>query len=310
MKKLNTINQNGSIIAALSIIILGVLSLYISKEQLRFTKYDTILAVDKAPLYLPDAKYVRLITFGFDNMVSNIIWFSTINYFGKQYTGSKDYRWLYNMCDLVTELDANKEHAYEFCGTLLSWEAREVELSNKILTKGINSHPQKWRYRYLRAFNYWYFLEEKDMAREDLEYASQLKDAPIFLSTMASRFLIDAGSIDTAITFLEDILHNTEDKYAKRSIRDKLKRAYLTKHIRYLNEKIEQYEMTFGHKPMSISDLKERGIIKAIPKEPFKGNYYIDSESGEVKTTSKKKALELADLSASTGIARHEMISE
>ena len=113
------------------------------------------------PLYLPDARYIRLITLGFDNFVSDILWFQTVNYFGKQYLGGKDYRWLDSMCTLVTTLNANAMHVYDFCGTLLAWMAKDATASNRILTRGIESHPNHWRFRYLRGFNKWYFFERQ-----------------------------------------------------------------------------------------------------------------------------------------------------
>lgn len=217
-------NETGSLVLALALLVASALGAYISRASLLQQKNSSSAALDeRPPLYLPRADKVRSLTFGFDTVASKILWFKTINYFGKQFTGSQDYRWLANMCDVVTELDPKARHVFEFCGTLLSWVAKEPTKSDLILTKAIESDPSYWRYYYLRAFNSWYFLNRFENAKKDLMLALEMPEAPNFLKTLAVHFLAGDQGPEVAREFLKDLLANTTDKNVKKALKRKLK---------------------------------------------------------------------------------------
>lgn len=304
------LSQSGGIYLETLILLVAAFVSVISKTDLRQDSSPIQNGNDKPPIYLPSAEYVRLITFGFDHFGSDILWFETINYFGKQSGSQKDYRWLYQMCDLVTELDHSKHFAFEFCGTLLSWEAKHPEQSNAILTKAIQFHPTNWRYRYLRGFNYWYFLEDKKLAQSDLEIASHLDRTPAFVASLASRLIGDQDSVETAITFLKTLLENTEEENARRTLRNKLRRAYLSQRLESLEHARATFEQVHQRKLTDLNELVTNGLIPRIPREPFGGKFYLDPESGKVATSSKRKGLTFGGLSAKTGIAKEEFKRE
>ncbi len=296
-----TRNERGALALGAALLVTSILFIDWSKEALRTAQSEMTIDAVHPPLYLPAASQVKLITLGFNNFASDILWFTTINYFGKHYQGDKDYRWFFHMCDVVTELDARKDFAYEFCGTLLSWEAKEAQLSNAILDKAVETFPQAWRYRYLRGFNNWYFLDDRHAAKRDLEQAARLPDAPPFVAGIASRLIVDRDSIDTAIRFIEDMLQHTTDKSARKSLRNKLKLAQLTKQKQTLHSLIERYEQERGSTVTNLPQLVEAGLIHSIPWDPFGGKFYVNEKTGEIESTSGEKGLEFFGKSAGEG---------
>lgn len=300
------LSQRGGIYLEGLVLSLAVIVSVVSKTDLRQDSDPNQALDEKPPIYLPSAEYVRLITFGFDHFASDILWFETINYFGKQFSGNKDFRWLYQMCDLVTELDHSKDFAFEFCGTLLSWEVQRPEQSNAILTKAINSHPTNWRYRYLRGFNYWYFLEDKKLAQTDLEIAAHLDNAPPFVGALASRLIGDQDSIETAISFLKNLLENAHEENARRTLRNKLRRAYLSQRLESLEGARNTFQTVHQRNVTDLNELVTAGLIPFIPREPFGGHFLIDPQTGKVATSTKQKGLTFGGLSAKTGIAKGE----
>ena len=260
-------------------------------------------AESREPLYLPSVSYVRLLTFGFDGLFSDILWFNTLNYFGKQFRGEKDYRWLAHMCDLVSSLDSKASHVYEFCATLLSWVAREPEKSNKILTKAIQIDSNNWRYLYLRGFNYWYFLDRKDLAREDIQQAASIQGAPVFLSSLASRLIAVQEDPRLAFEFLQDAASRTKDNNAKSALIEQAKLAKMALDIRALKNKIQDYENKYGQKPQSWGDLLAKGLMQGIPLDPFGSAYVLDSSSLEISSLSGRKPLSWTAKTAETGLA-------
>ncbi|MCC6221542.1 MAG: hypothetical protein IT291_09920 [Deltaproteobacteria bacterium] len=297
-----------TIIFACLLVVAAVCSLS-SRNALAASKASETAKRERPPLYLPEARYVKLVTLGFNNMASDLLWFNTINYFGKQYRGNKDYRWLAHMCDLVTSLNVQATHAVEFCATLLSWVVKEPERSNELLTRAIMHHEHLWRLHYLKGFNYWYFLEQKDKAKEEFTIASKLPDAPPFLASLASRLMVMVDSPDAAIAFLNDLIENTEDKVAKEALTEKLNLAIISRDIKFLETAKKRFEEREKKRLETLEELVTANIITRVPTEPLTGEYYIDETTGEILSSSSRKGLTFAGKTAKTGAFQNEFSS-
>ena len=306
----NKFNIQSNLIICVFLLALSFGALQTSKNTLRSKHQEFAQQADRPPLYLPDAKLVKLTTLGFNNLTSNILWFNTNNYFGKQYLGNKDYKWLSHMCHLVTSLNDKAEHVFEFCGSMLSWIAKKPEKSNEILYKAIEAHPKAWRFYYMRGFNYWYFLEDKEKAREDFETASKLPKAPAFLASLASRLMVDTKDPRTAISFLKDLKKNTEDETVKKALEEKIKLGQISLYKRKLKNLVSEHEQTTGRKLESLEQLVTSGKLNFVPKDPFDGKFYLNKDTGEIETTSEKKGLEFFGKTAKTGVLKNEFESK
>ncbi len=301
-------NQRGSLTLALPLVIalmMGLMSW--SRTELRSSTAEKLELISKnrTPLYLPSSEKVKLITLGFNNFAADILWFSTLNYFGKQYGAKEDLKWFAHMCDLVSSLDPKAEHVYEFCATLSSWVAKRPEESAKLLKKAIATRPDYWRYHYLLGFTEWYFLDRKDLAQERFAHASKLPDAPTFLASLATRLMVTEDSPDTAIAFLKDLLEHSNDETAKAAFQEKLNLAYISRDLRYLQRLCEKYREEYNAYPESMRTLVEKKMLRGMPLDPFKSPYTLTQGSCEAKTTSGRKGLEFFGKTAKTGLAKN-----
>ena len=242
------------------------------------------------PLYLPNVHAIRAITLGFDNFTADVLWFNTLNYFGKQTREKQDLRWLAHMCDLVTQLDSRARHVFEFCGTLLSWVAKDPEASNSILQRGIETDPSYWRYHYLRGFNSYYFLDDAKTAGRELQTAAMLPGAPPLVGLIATRLLSSSDDAHVAIAFLQDLLKNTSSPDARRTLLERLKSAQLTADIQTL-ERAVAFAHKKGHAITSLEQLVSLNIIRDLPRDPFGGEYRLNPDSGVIDSTSGDRGL-------------------
>jgi len=229
---------------------------------------------ESTPLYLPQAKHLKLITFGFEHFVSDIIWFRSINYFGKQLSKKESIPWLAHMCDLVTDLNPKSATRYDFCSSLVSWVAKDPKSTVKLLTRAIAHNPNYWRYYYIRGFNYWYFLDDIDRAAKDFKKGASLEDAPLFLGTLASKLL--SKDPNQSIIFLENMIKNTKDKNAIKALEDNLKLAYVSRDIALIKKAANIYEQRNSKKAEKMTDLVQHKLIAFVTKDPYGDKYYID----------------------------------
>lgn len=280
----------------------------ICRHELR----TTFIAPEReyTPLYLPKAKYVKLVTLGYNRFASDILWFRTMSYFGHQFQKRASMNWLGEMCRLVTDLNVRAEHVYEFCGTLLSWVAHDAETSNEILTQAIAAYPNRWRFYYLRGFNFWYFLQNDSRAKEDFVAASKFPEAPPFVASLASRLLAAKEDPDVAITFLEELIKTTSNTAARKALTHRLKLAIIAKNTKMLEAAANKFRAEHSEPLVDINQLVGAGLVKSLPKDPFGGEYILDPATAAITTTSKRKGLAFGGRTAKTGLAHGEFRDE
>ena len=220
-----------------SFIVIGIFASAVFVSQCSLHKLEShLLSLDiseeyQEALYLPKGPALKVMSFGYQNVLSRLLWFNTNNYFGKHYRGDKNYKWLEHMCDLVTTLDPRAYKVYEFAALMLAWEANEPKKALKILTKGMNTpeledDPWFWKLTYLRGFTYMYFLNDSVRAIEDFKVAATLPNAPASVASIAAKKL--TFSVDdpaTAIEFLEQMLETTTDPIAVAALTRRLDEA-------------------------------------------------------------------------------------
>ena len=303
-----TVPTLGAALVGSSIVVASIVGMSWSGRALQELRTTAVVPHDETPLYLPSAQYLKPISFGFENFLSDVLWFHTLNYFGRQISNRENLQWFAHMCTLVSDLDPKALHVYEFCGTLLSWVAKEPEASNAVLTKGIEAFPEYWRLRYLKAFNAWYFLNDQQNAAMLLREAATLPDAPGFLASLASRLLATSHDPRTAVQFLSEVLRNTSNPSARDAILDKLKHAQISLDLENLGALKRQFESTQGRALSTIQELVAVGLLKEVPNDPFGGRYYFDQSKGEFLTSSGEQGLTFEGRNATTGVGKKEFL--
>lgn len=273
-----------------------------TKNHLRASREGSVQSDSAPPLYLPAAEYVRLVTLGFDSLAGKVLWFYTINYFGREFHNHGEMEWFGEMCELVTTLDPRAEHVYEFCGTLLSWVGHDPQTSEVIFSRAVAQWPESWRFLYLRAFNRWYFLKERTTAAADLTEAAKLPGAPPQVASLAARLLNAESEPETAVRFLAELLSRTPEGPAREALSDRLKRAKLTRDLAELQRARTVFEARLLRPLSAIEELTSSGVLLSLPTEPFGGRYVFNPATQTFLSTIGEKGLEYREHTAETGL--------
>lgn len=172
--------------------------------------------------YLPSGKGLRLLSFGYSNTLSHVLWFNTISYFGKHHRSDQNYRWLAHMCNLVTDLNPRARHVFEFCSTMLAWEAKLPEESIQQLSKAIRHSPDDWYLYYQRGFVYMFFMQDSERAQTDFVKSASLPSAHWLVKRLAAKKLAASDNVQAAIDILSDMLRREQDPVARTAIESRL----------------------------------------------------------------------------------------
>ncbi len=240
-------------------------------------------------LYLPNENAVKFISFRYEKVLANYLWFRTINYFGKHYASDQHYQWLYHMCDLVTTLDPRARHVYEFCGSMLAWEVNAPAEARTLLTKAVEHDPDYWKFPYLRGFVSLYFLNDPESAKDDFMRASKLPGVHPMVVGLAAKTVALQDDPGQAIAFLENILKTTDDQFARKVLIDRLRELSYERDLRRLEGALERFRAARGENPPSIEALAPFLDAEVSLSDPYGGRYTLDG--GAIKSTSNHKRL-------------------
>jgi len=272
--------------------LLCIISLYavVESQQYLSTSEKNQLALSEA-LYLPQKNIVKLLSFGYQKVASNYLWFKTINYFGKHYVRDQNYQWLFQMCMLVATLDPKALHVYEFGSTILAWEASQPVLAGELLSQGINENPESWKLHYLRGFNSYYFLNNPNEAKIDFIKASQLPGAHPIAARLAAKTLATQNDPLQAIEFLNDTLKATTDPSVRQVLLERLRELHYEDDLRTYQQALEKYRDTHHIAPSSIEELAPFLTRSISSSDPFGGIYKLDQSGQRIESTSNHKRL-------------------
>ncbi len=242
--------------------------------------------------YLPIGKYAKLISFGYNNVMADILWMKTLAYTGEHIVSDRDFRYLVSLIDAITDLDPYFYYPYRFAGTILPWEVHDPKDAIRILRKGIRYLPNEWHLWFLTGFTYLYFLNNYRKAAYYMAEAAKKPGRPLFIVSLASKLLAKENDPDTAIRILMAVYKNTRNKTVQKRILKKIKMIIAEKNFRLLERAVKEYFQKYKQYPSSLGELVKKGIIKEIPIEPFGGKYYITPD-GKVRSTVYNKRIKI-----------------
>lgn len=206
------------------LIISSIMILFFAQVQLQ-NRLEQHKSVEmESLLYLPSGEYLKPLALGFDQMLADLLWIKTINYFGGHFMTDKEYPWLYHILTLIIDLDPRFDFPYSFGGIVLSLEASQVDKANKILERGIEAYPEKWEFPFYIGFNYFYHQKDAGRAVPYIEKASSLPGSPAYLKSLTGSLYAKTNKNEAALRFYREAYRNATDGLVKQNIQEKINR--------------------------------------------------------------------------------------
>jgi len=178
------------------------------------------------------------------------------------------------------ELDPYFEQTYVYVQGLLPWSAEMPEKAIELLSISRDHRPWDWRPGYYVGFDYYYFLKDYSRASEAFLDTSRIKDAPVLLAVLGSRFALRIGRTKAAIVLLQSMLEDPELHEAyRKEISDRI--TALTG-VLLLGNAIAKYKERYDAYPPSLETLIEDGLVHQLPENPYYDSYFYDEKDGGV----------------------------
>jgi hypothetical protein len=154
-------------------------------------------------LYIWSGAFIKRLCPGFENLMADIYWLRTVQYFGGQraFAANKRYELLEPLTNITVTLDPRFEIAYQYGAIFLSephpMGAGQPEKGVALLRRGAAA-AGSWRLKQFEGYFTLAFLHDFRGAADILLEASRMPGAAYWLKTLAADVLTRAGDRDVA----------------------------------------------------------------------------------------------------------------
>lgn len=211
---------------------------------LQLSHSHLIEAMDRMPpppakVLVPSPEAVRLVSLGFDKLLSDCYWLSFIGYYGDTEARQKDnYLLADRYLDLITSLDPEFIQPYWFVAFTVGNDQKNSKRAAEILEKGIAANQDNWYLPFIAGFNQYMFAKDESGAARYYRQASKYPDAPAWLARQADILDAKIPSAIKEINAWNDVFYSVKEEGLKQRAREKLIRLWLDVYKRSPSEKI------------------------------------------------------------------------
>ncbi len=249
-------------------------------------------------LYLRSGEHLRSLVPGFDDLLADIYWLRTVQYFGseKLYSSEKRFELLYPLIDVTTTLDPRLRIAYKY-GAIFLCEERPVgkgdcEAGIRVLEKGVRVMPDDWRLKQdIGYYRYLFLHDAKGGAAVLFETArdSRVPGAGTLLSNLAEVVLARGADRSTEREMWRRVHEQEEEGFFKNNALDNLRRLDALDTVDSLNAAVERFRVKHGRFPSAAQEVRSEGIDPRHFSDPTGVPFSYDPVAGRfaVATTSK-----------------------
>ena len=231
-------------------------------------------------LYVSSPKLLKRLSLGYEGLLADIYWTRVVQYFGGIHAhGGGQYKLLWPLLNITTQLDPHLMPAYEFGSTFLCAKppngAGMPDEAIELVRHGIRNNPSDWHLYYDLAFIYYDQKDYRDSAEAFL-HGSQLPDAHPFLKIMAGQMAEHGGDLATARMMWSATLQNSHDSMIRANAAAHLRAIQADADVIVLEQLAEQYRQRKGHFPENFSELISAGMLRGEPLDPMGHPYRLE----------------------------------
>ena len=255
-----------------------------SFARLRLEDPTGLAPSDKELLYLPNGRYLKLVSLGQASLVADVVYLWAIQFYS-DYGREDRYTYLRHIFgEVIPQLDPRYVDPYWLGAMILSVEVGDVDGALELLEQGMAANPEAWILPYLAGWE----AEGAGRTLEAAKYferAAAIPDAPSFTRRMGVGMLVRAGRFDEALRSWGEVLDDPGSDEISRVIAERWIRILETrKTVGSLEAAVRVFEQRHGRLPRILDELVATGLVETVPIDPDGNRYDYDPRSGRVSS--------------------------
>lgn len=239
-------------------------------------------------LYLWSGRQLKRAAPGFEDLLADVYWLRTVQYFGGKHAFSKDrnFALLEPLIDITVTLDPRLEIAYQYGSIFLAEPppvgAGRPHAAVALLERGARDNPNNWRLRKELGYFYFLFLDDPHTAARILMEAAEIPGAAYWLRTMAADFLARGGDLQTSRDVWRHMYEDSAEGAIKHNALVHLQILDARETRQRLQGIVDQFAKDTGRRPAALQELARRGYVTSLPLDPTGVPFDYDAGTGKV----------------------------
>jgi len=250
----------------------------------RLVDFEASQRGKKELLYLPNGKYLRVISLGHAPLLADLVFLWAIQYYSDYELADRSRFVEHVFGDVIAELDPNYIDPYWLGAILLTTESKDLEGGLRLLDKGFANKPTAWILPYLAGWEC-DRVGQYERAAEYFDRAARAPGAPPDLFRLKAGMTARTGNLRDAIARWQDVLDDPRNDDAARAIATRQIRTLTVKaDLQDLNTAIATFRAKAGRAPRDLDELVRSGIVGSIPLDPDGNRYVYDRSTASVSS--------------------------
>jgi hypothetical protein len=263
-----------------SLIILSFLPFWYFHNQFQTYKSIPVLPPQSFP-----APVLKIVSGGHYEAAAQNLYYRTMFY--NEFRAEEgnleiDHETTLTLLAIATQLDPYNMDSYYYGQALLSDQQDFVRSLNTMLIRGTRYRTWDHYPPWFLGSNYYFALQDKVTAGKYFAEAAKRKPDIAFYATFAARSFHEGAETEMAVQILKEMLLQANSPVVAEPIKNRML-AFET--VLFLGGALKRYQEKLKKEAASLEDLVNDGILKAIPPDPYGGNFYLD-EDRVIQTTS------------------------
>lgn len=237
-------------------------------------------------LFLPAGKHVKQLTLGYDNVLADIIYIWSIQYY-TDFTRESRYPFLLHTFDVITDLDPQFIDAYMIGALTIVAEGKDRKRGTWLLHKGMVHNPDDYLLPLDAGYYFRDTFKEPDKAAYYFGIAAARPAAPNYIKRLCAGMTDRAGDKRTSYELWKRAWDEAEKEEDRRISERHLRILHDEINVEALTLLVARYLELEGHCPSSLSQLVSAGLARSIPLDWQGEAYAYDPFTGTVSATQK-----------------------
>jgi tetratricopeptide (TPR) repeat protein len=267
-------------LAALALLLISATGAGVARAHL--AGIDAAGRGTKELLYMPNGKYLKVVSLGYASLVADFVYLWAIQYYS-DYDRADRYRYVEHVFgDVIGELDPQYTDPDWLGAIILTTEAQDVDAGLRLLDKGFARNPDAWVLPYIAGWEC-DRVKRFDQAAAYFDRAAKAPGAPPDLFRLKAGMTARTGNLREAIVRWKEVLEDPRNADGARAIATRQIRSLTAQtDIQDLDAAIAVYRERTGHPPHMLEDLVRVGIVRSLPLDPDGHAYVYDRQSATV----------------------------
>ena len=249
--------------------------------QIQYDTHNDYFRKRETFLTLPSGKTLRILSFGFKNLVADMLFIWSIQFYSN-YNLTNSYDYLARVYDTITDITPSYKEPYIVGSWIMSLEAKNPQMAIDLLQKGARNMPKEWIFDHECGFYAYKNLKDYKLAEKFFARAAANPSAPAYIKRQKAHMIYLEDNLELAYKLWTEIYNTATDQMEKTSATNHLQQIKFELDKKLISQRIQRFKELFNRIPRNLNELMRAGLLAEIPRD-FDGDEYIyDQQTGEI----------------------------